>query len=189
MVVATWWWWACLSPTLARVVSLVPSEAQGNKWVVEVPLQPLTWVDLAAIYCRHLLTRQRISLAWVGMCGVLLLSPQCPLPCPAVPARAWRGSTCRQGAAVPGDMHKNENLRKKVNVIAWTQPVVRAQLVWLWDAENWEVFEGIGVRSSPVQEGWMRQNHLAKGNSKELLSNCTCSLSVQKAWNSSVLFE
>lgn len=154
-----------------------------------VPLQPLTWVDLAAIYCRHLLTRQRISLARVGMRGVLLLSPQCPLPCPAVPAGAWRGSTCKQGAAVPGDMHKTEHLRKKVYVVAWTQPVVRAQLVWLWDAENLEVFERIGVRSSPVQEGWMRQNHLAKGNSKEMLSNCTCSLSVQKAWNSSVFFE
>lgn len=38
-----------------------------EKRVVEVPLQPLAWVGLVAIYCRHLLTRQRISLATVEL--------------------------------------------------------------------------------------------------------------------------
>lgn len=38
-----------------------------EKCVVEVPLRPLACVGLAAIYCRHLLTRQRISLARVEL--------------------------------------------------------------------------------------------------------------------------
>lgn len=51
---------AFLPPSMAGELGTLGGPEQ---WVFEVPLQLLAWVGLAAIYCRHLLTRQRISLA------------------------------------------------------------------------------------------------------------------------------
>lgn len=61
----------CLSPPFSHRPPSMEGEfgtlGDPEKWVVEVPLQPLAWVGLAAIYCRHLLTRQRISLALIEL--------------------------------------------------------------------------------------------------------------------------
>lgn len=88
-----------------------------EKWVVEVPLQPLVWVGLAAIYCRHLLTRQRISLALVQLViGGVPMSLHRSLPCPAIPARGQWGCRGRSGylrkAGTLGNRYKIGHLGK-----------------------------------------------------------------------------
>ena len=105
-------WFALISP---HVWCLPPGWWFGNlggsmHWVVEGPLQPLAWAGLAAISCRHLLTRQRISL-------VPPVSPHHSVPCPAGPARGRWGSACRPGclhrAGIPRDRSRPARLRKR----------------------------------------------------------------------------